>query len=578
MIINYKSIKNISIKNKVYFAISCIISLLWLLILKDSLANNKIYLLFSVLTIGLLFFQILKTDKNPITDISTKQLLLAGLLSLLVTVANYNIYQVNITSISIVKLLIILITSLYIFYNIVYSLNYLYNSINYSKSIYSNKSMSIYFWLTFLLCLSIDLLYLLLVANPGNLTQDSIAQIRNIITGEYSNHHPVAHTLIIEFFIRLGWRMGRDINFGILLSSIFQAVIMSLTIAYIIKSLCQIGAHKIFVIITIIFFALTPYHWVNSVSMIKDVPFAIAIAFFIISLYKCRCNIGKTECNLLVLFLSTIGVNLMRSNGIYAIALVLIILMFISLPNKRSIIDICLLASLISVVIKGPVYKAYNVTSPDTAESLSIPLQQIGRYIAEEGPLSSDERDYLNTIMDVDSVSDAYSVWISDPMKNLVRDHDGNQIIEENKSKFLTTWVGLGLKQPSSYISAWVDMTKAYYNAAYYNGGIFFNGLSDNDYGIKKTTILTQLDPVITRIDSLMSGHLITATGVLVWAYILIIGLSIIDHRKTYIECLPLIALVATLLIATPVNNSFRYVYALYFAIPFCLATFLIKE
>ena len=56
-----------------------------------------------------------------------------------------------------------------------------------------------------------------------------------------------------------------------------------------------------------------------------------------------------------------------------------------------------LLVILFIIFLRGPVLNVLNVVQPDTAESLSIPLQHIGRYVKDGGTLSDSERAYYNS-------------------------------------------------------------------------------------------------------------------------------------------------------------------------------------
>ena len=212
-----------------------------------------------------------------------------------------------------------------------------------------------------------------------------------------------------------------------------------------------------------------------------------------------------------------------------------------------------------------------NVVQPDTAESLSIPLQQIGRYVKDGGTLSDSERAYLNTIMDVDRIANEYEDWISDPMKNLVRDAGGNSVIEEDRAEFIKTWISLGMKSPELYMDAWVDMTRAYYNSSYSNGSIYYIGVIKNDLGIDTNVRSEELKNIVVKCDSIMQGKAITGMGLCLWILVILITFSLMNHDYGFIENTVFVAIVLTLLIATPVGNSFRYEYPIFVGLPFVL-------
>lgn len=66
------------------------------------------------------------------------------------------------------------------------------------KSCRNKNRLLIIFLIPFL---TLSILYIILLfacKYPGNLTPDSISQISQLMTGNYSNHHPFYHTMIIK--------------------------------------------------------------------------------------------------------------------------------------------------------------------------------------------------------------------------------------------------------------------------------------------------------------------------------------------------------------------------------------------
>ena len=180
-------------------------------------------------------------------------------------------------------------------------------------------------------------------------------------------------------------------------------------------------------------------------------------------------------------------------------------------------------------------------------------------------------REYLDSIIDVDRIDEEYKDWISDPMKNLVRDAGGNPMIEADKVEFIKTWLSLGLKSPVLYMDAWVDMTRAYYNSSYSNGSIFWIGVIENDVGIKTNVRSEGLKNAIVKCDSLMQGKAITGLGLYLWILVILLCFSLMNNNYGFLESVLYIAIVLTLLIATSVGNSFRYVFPVLVGVPFVM-------
>ena len=63
----------------------------------------------------------------------------------------------------------------------------------------------------------------------------------------------------------------------------------------------------------------------------------------------------------------------------------------------------------------------YEIPQADFVESLSIPVQQIARVIANGESLTEHEAAYVDQLMDVEQIAAAYQPDCSDNIKNLIR-------------------------------------------------------------------------------------------------------------------------------------------------------------
>ena len=550
-------------------------SAIWILCLKNSIANKKIYLFCVILALVSSFFDrhISNYFKKTFGGEEKSRLLVipAILLSTMVTVANWNLYRGLDESVNAFYFVTVLISGIYIFYRAILGLYALYVNTVFNLPLYTKRQMMSVFGFVFCFCFAIDIIFLFLVANPGIVTNDSLAQINNILTGEYSNHHPVFNTMVIKLFIDIAFMLGMNINVGILFFCIFQSLFMSLIYAYCVETMCEMRMNKAVLTVVTIFYALVPYNFVYSVTLTKDTMFAGFALILVISLFRIRERLGGKIISMILLFVSSVGFILFRTNGYYAYIVLLVILLLVKFNRKKETVCIALSAFAIAVILRGPVLDSLNVVQPDTAESLSIPLQQIGRYVKDGGTLSDSERAYFNTIMDVDRIPDEYEDWISDPMKNLVRDAGGNSVIEEDRVEFIKTWISLGMKSPELYMDAWVDMTRAYYNSSYSNGSIYYIGVIENDLGIDTIVRSEELKNIVVKCDSIMQGKAITGMGLCLWILVILITFSLMNHDYGFIENTVFVAIVLSLLIATPVGNSFRYEYPIFVGLPFVL-------
>jgi hypothetical protein len=283
-----------------------------------------------------------------------------------------------------------------------------------------------------------------------------------------------------------------------------------------------------------------------------------------------------------MLFIFGTAMCLFRSNGLYAYILLAPFLFFIFI--KKSVLPAVLSVAVLPVafIIKGPVYNSIGVTPPDTIESLSIPAQHIARTITDGAVLTQEEYDLLSNIVDVERIPDEYDENISDPIKNLVRETDNQEYLTEHKAEFLKLWIDLGLEHPVSYLRAQIDQTYGYWypDVQYWLYAEDFRGRGDG-YSVKQESKIPDVfsEMLSVYMDSYYDTPywgLLWSIGTATWVCVFMLGLCYIKRQKPYmIIYIPVLAVLATLMIATPVYAEFRYAYCMYTTVPLlCVVPF----
>ena len=103
---------------------------------------------------------------------------------------------------------------------------------------------------------------------PGIMSPDSINQFEQVIGMKpWSNHHPVAHTLCLDFFYHIGRLFTTDISAAVSCYTIAQMLFMSFCVAVLIHTLDQYGIRKRVRILVLAFYALLPFQGVFMVSI-----------------------------------------------------------------------------------------------------------------------------------------------------------------------------------------------------------------------------------------------------------------------------------------------------------------------
>lgn len=494
-------------------------------------------------------------------------------LSLTVVLANYSLFHTIVShAYRLIAIIEVFLGGFVVFRECIIALSEF--NVKNNEVILRNKNL--FFLSLWLIIIFVDLSIFYTAQYPGIFTPDSIGQVRQILTGVYTNHHPFYHTMIIKIFIDIGLNVFNDINVGVALYSIFSIFVLATCIIYIVKTIYTITKNLNLTLIVYICYLVYPVNIKYSFYMGKDVFFGVAISVFVVTIYKILNNIGNYKVNLLITFLSSLGVCLLRSNGLFVYVFSFIVFFILFFKKYKFINLIMVITILLSIILKYPVLSSLNVKQPDTIESLSIPAQQIARVIKDEKELTSDQKELLNKVIDIDKIPDYYVSFFSDPIKDLVREKGNQDYLKEHSKEYLNLYIQLGLKYPQKYIEAWVDQTRGYWNSGY----AFWrwaDGVTNNDLGVYQTVNSKFFDSVLTLYLMEWQGSPIftffLSIGFMVWLLIMFVYKSALYKRKDlFFIMVPPLLVIATLLIATPLYAEFRYAYAVSLTLPFIIA------
>ena len=233
------------------------------------------------------------------------------------------------------------------------------------------------------------------------------------VTGytNYSNHHPWIHTLLIKLLYNIGYGITKSPNFGVATYTLFQMIITCITFSYVIYILYKNNFNKLIVIIAWIFFFLFPFNAIYTITMWKDIPFSLiilAITTFIYDHYK---NNGEYNLNKQITITTlSILMCLFRSNGFIAYFIFIIVLFILSKKDFIKLKYSILITIIVVFIFKGPIMNYFNVESSEFTESLSIPVQQIGYVIKNNGNLSNKDLEEFRPEKIANEIYEIYSV------------------------------------------------------------------------------------------------------------------------------------------------------------------------
>ncbi len=406
-----------------------------------------------------------------------------------------------------------------------------------------------------LLLMLIAWLPYILTLYPGVVNTDANNSISQIIWYGHPNssHFPVFYTLYLGLFCKLGLAVS-NINIGIMAYSVVQTIILATTLSYTLLFLYRRKLRVWLIVIFALFYAFLPLFPIYAMNVNKDVLFTCALMWIAILFADRRGS--------LALMLACLATMLFRNNGLYIVVGIAIFGTLASKEAKRILIptiaSICIYAALtISVThiwdIRG-----------DYKENMGIPLQQLAAVISDGSELPEPDEQLLYQILPQDTWKSEYAPCLADNIK--WADGFNSDLFDSNKKGFLTAWVHGLVRYPGKYIEAYIMETFGYWvpfvqDSYGYADTITFDG----GFGIENTDLYQR---ITGKAISVTPQKYFVESGTLFWIMMLCLTLIFVKDSKQSLVFLPALLNWVTIMIATPVAFSLRYVYVLLVGLP----------
>ena len=88
-----------------------------------------------------------------------------------------------------------------------------------------------------------------------------------------TNHHPIVHTLLIGYSLKIGLSLFNSTNIGLFIYSIIQIMILASTLSYTIKFMKELNLNIKYRLTCLIIYAFVPVFAFYAMSPVKDVIF-----------------------------------------------------------------------------------------------------------------------------------------------------------------------------------------------------------------------------------------------------------------------------------------------------------------
>lgn len=421
-----------------------------------------------------------------------------------------------------------------------------------------------------LLLLTAWLPYILTVA-PGNIYVDSLSSITQMLNHGHptSNHHPMFYTLMVGVFLKIGTVVFGSVNIGVFLYSIFQTCVMILCIVSVLTLMYHRRIHRLIIGASLLYFMFVPLFPNYAMSMWKDAIFSCMLLLLSVLLHILITE--KKTGWLWCACYGVIGVGAMifRNNGLYVFVGTTAVAAFLARRHIRRLLAASLAAVTLFLSVSALATSVWNIYDDSTVESLGIPLLQMGYTINHDCEFSEEEKAYLFRLMPEEVWKYAYRPCLVDPIK--WNPQFDLAFLEETKGEFLRVWAGGLMKNPLNYIEGYLLATHGFWQPGVQNlYGFMDVQMNGEDLGFGFMDLFEKIFG-FSIMPILRDYPIFMGSGTLLWLVLLGFVLSVRKRMDGSVAYMPAMINWATVMIATPVAYSLRYVYVFALGLPLYL-------
>lgn len=400
-----------------------------------------------------------------------------------------------------------------------------------------------------------------------------------------NDHHPLLYAALYGIALRVAALFGASMMATVAVLALCHLVCLALSCAYCASTVFTLTKSKGALIFVCLFLTFDPLVALYSVTLWKDVLFAavvLALACISLRIASLPEEYVDHPVRLIPYGVLLALCALMRSNGIVVAAVMGagMILLMTGVQRRKVLAWVGACALAFFFLVKGPVSWMLGVQPAHFAEAMGIPLQQIGRAVAEDGSLGEEQRAFIEGIIPLDALEGSYIPSSSNGIK--FDEGFDDAFLEAHKAEFLKTWVQVGLDNPGSYLRAWCAQTECYWwvdGSTWYFSSVASdlegNGLEDGGSllvpGAKPSHIFAFAQAYLHAFAPLFQpavlGWFVSFALLCFWAR---------RSRLAALVSLSLTAYWLTFFVAAPATD-FRYVFPLMLCVPLVLVLLVVK-
>lgn len=292
-----------------------------------------------------------------------------------------------------------------------------------------------------------------LAVYPGFFVYDAQDEYLQVVTRNFSTHHPLVHVLLLGGIIQLFYKLTGSYNIGIACYTVFQMIVMSGIFGWCIERLKMRGLKKPGRVLLTLYFGLCPVLVMFSLCSAKDGLFTGMLLIMVLLLQEMCSSPEQFLTNkrlLLLLGVSSLGMMLLRHNGFYAfLVFVPFLIVYLRKYFKKVLVYLLLIITVYFAADKG-LTAVFHAEASENQEMLTVPIMQMARVYNTSDNVSEEDKEILYRYLPKEAL-DRYVPKVSDGVKISFN----NQAFAEDKGSFLKLWLKWGAENPFTYMNAW---------------------------------------------------------------------------------------------------------------------------
>ena len=399
---------------------------------------------------------------------------------------------------------------------------------------------------------------------PGNIPSDPWHQLSMFLDySSWNTHHPFFASVTLGAIYSVGLKIG-GMNLGTFFCVLAQDLLGAFTFASMIAYVRRRSKSRVLSICCLLLVGLVPAFPAYMCSLGKDAFYLSYLLLFLLSYVRILLKDEQKYTKLILIIGGTLAC-MQRHDALYLVVPTLFVLVFlVEGKQQRRLILLSFAAVLfLSVSERLFVKKVLNLHTDRQTEALSIPLQQIGRYVMKhEKELTPEEIAVIDAVVKYEGMGERYDPTHSNSIKN----HSRKGTTRQDWIRFFRLWAEKLADDPLTYVEATMNFVFGYTDPAYIRKESLGMYISD---GNKDLVFATYVLPIscqraarsyVAFWRTYLPFRIFMAPASYYWAYLILLGAVLRKKRNrkhAWFFVFPF--LVFAICVASPICGSIRY-------------------